>query len=111
MVSWIPFDDASFSLRSLFDILGNLLLFVPFGYLYVRSQLSVHRAVFLRGILMAGLLSVSVELVQVFSHTRIPSMTDICTNVIGAGVGAAIARKASKERREILRELDCAGER
>ena len=106
----IPFYTESLSLRFLFDIVANLLLFPPFGYLFVRSQVTEPRAVFLRVTLLAMLLSVGVELVQVLSHTRIPSMTDICTNVIGAAIGAAIARKTSKERRKVLRELDCAGE-
>jgi len=109
-VRWIPFLADSISLRLIRDIVINLFLFVPFGYLYVRSRLSVHVTVFLRVTLMAVLLSISVELVQVFSHTRIPSMTDVCTNVIGAAIGAAIAGKASKERQEVLRELDCVGD-
>ena len=110
-VRWIPFYADSFSLRFIFDSVVNLLLFVPFGYLYVRSQVTEPRAVFLRVTLLAMLLSVGVELVQVLSHTRIPSMTDICINVIGAVIGAAIARNASKERRGVLREIDCARQR
>lgn len=92
-VRWIPFYAYSFSLRFILDIAVNLLLFVPFGYLYVRSRLSVHGAVFLRVILMAALLSIGAELAQVFSHTRIPSMTDVCGNIIGATIGAAIAKR------------------
>ena len=92
-VRWIPFYSDSFSARFILDMTVNLLLFVPFGYFYVRSRPSVHGAVFLRVILMAALFSVGVELVQVFSHTRIPSMTDICTNVIGATIGAAMGKQ------------------
>lgn len=110
-VRWIPFYTDSPSLRFFLDIVANLLFFLPFGYLYVRSEVTEPRAVFLRVTLLAALLSVGVELVQVFSHSRIHSTTDICTNVIGAAIGAAIARKASKKRGQVLRELDCAGER
>ena len=110
-VRWIPFYLESLSLRFILDIVVNLLLFVPFGYLYVRSQVTMSSAIFLRISLLAMLLSVSVELIQVFSHTRLPSMTDICTNVIGATMGAVIARKVSKGRREVLREPEGAGER
>ena len=110
-VRWIPFYPEVLSLRSVRDIVVNLSLFVPFGYLYVRSQITMPRTMFLRITLLAVLLSIGVELVQVFSHTRIPSTTDICVNVIGAAIGAVIARKVSKERREVLREHDCAGDR
>ena len=110
-VRWIPFYPELLSLRFVRDIVVNLILFVPFGYLYVRSQVTMPSAMFLRITLLAALLSVGVELVQVFSHTRIPSTTDICVNVIGAAIGAVIARKVSKERREVLREHDCAGDR
>ena len=110
-VRWIPFYPELLSLRFVRDIVVNLFLFVPLGYLYVRSQVTMPSAMFLRITLLAALLSVGVELVQVFSHTRIPSTTDICVNVIGAAIGAAIARKVSKERREVLREPEGAGER
>lgn len=102
-VRWIPFYPEVLSLRFVRDIAVNLFLFVPFGYLYVRSQVTMPSAIFLRIALWAALLSVGVELIQVFSHTRIPSTTDICTNVMGAAIGAVIARKVSKERREVLR--------
>ncbi|MGH7229329.1 MAG: VanZ family protein [Nitrospiraceae bacterium] len=110
-VRWIPFYAYTSSPRLILDITVNLLLFVPFGYLYVRSQVTIPSAIFLRVTLLAALLAAGVEFVQVFSHTRIPSMTDICTNVIGAAIGAAIARKGSKRRREVLRDLERAGER
>src|SRR5437763_144971 len=109
-VRWIPFYPEVLSLRFVRDIVVNLILFVPFGYLYVRSQLTMPNAIFFRTTLLAALLSVGVELVQVFSHTRIPSTTDICVNVIGAVIGALISRQVSKHGREVLREPDCAGE-
>src|SRR5207249_10428166 len=72
-VRWIPCYPAVLSLRSVRDIVVNLSLFVPFGYLYVRSQITMPRTMFLRITLLAVLLSIGVELVQVFSHARIPS--------------------------------------
>ena len=96
-VRWIPFYAESLSLRFLFDIAVNLLLLLPFGYLYVRSQVTKPRAVFLRVTLLAALLSAGAELAQVFSHNRIPSMTSICTNVIGAAMGAVIAKRWIKK--------------
>ena len=97
-VRWIPFYAEPLSLRVLFDIATNFLLFLPFGYLYVRTRFTERGAALLHVTLWAALLSAGAELAQVFSHTRIPSMTDIFTNVIGAMIGAGIARKTSKEK-------------
>ena len=90
MVRWIPFEDAALTRRSFFDIVTNVLLFVPFGYCYVRFQPRVDRGTFLRLILLAATLSGGGELFQVFCHNRIPSMTDISTNIIGAAIGSVI---------------------
>ena len=46
--------------------------------------------------LSASLLSVSTEIVQGFSHNRIPSMTDVCSNIMGASLGAALQIAMSK---------------
>ncbi len=96
MVHWIPFQDASFSLRFFIDLIGNVMLFVPFGYLYVRSRPTLTMGVFVWALLLASLLSVSTEIVQVFSHNRIPSTTDVCSNIIGASFGVALVIVMSK---------------
>jgi len=90
-VRWIPFQDASLKRRSLFDLVLNLFLYAPVGYFYMPLCRAVSTAAFLRVILMAGLLSVATELFQVFSHNRIPSMTDVLMNIIGTAVGAIAA--------------------
>ena len=92
-VRWIPFQDASLSHRYLFDMAANAFLFVPFGYLFVRSQACVRNALVLWVTILAVVLSAGAEASQVFTHNRIASMTDVTTNVIGAGVGAALAMK------------------
>ncbi|PYV44499.1 MAG: hypothetical protein DMG06_06280 [Acidobacteria bacterium] len=93
-IGWIPFYDPPLTL---FDILANLLLFVPFGFCYVRFRQSRQRAAtWLRPVLLAGLLSASVEFFQVFCHNRISSTTDLCSNIIGAAIGTALALKGRK---------------
>ncbi len=72
------------------------MLFVPFGYLYVRSRPTLTMGVFVWALLLASLLSVSTEIVQVFSHNRIPSTTDVCSNIIGASFGVALVIVMSK---------------
>ena len=95
-VRWIPFQDASFTVRFFLDFIGNLSLYVPFGYLYGRSRPTLSMGVFVWAILSASLLSVSTEIVQVFSHNRIPSMTDVCSNIMGASLGVALQIAMSK---------------
>jgi len=90
-VRWIPFYDPP---HTLFDILANLLLFVPFGFSYVQSRKKQQKpATWLRTVILAAVLSASVEFFQVFCHNRIPSTTDVCSNIMGAVVGTALALK------------------
>jgi glycopeptide antibiotics resistance protein len=87
-VTWIPFKPP---LRP-FDILANVLVFVPFGFLWRRSRF---RGVFGRcamPLIVGGLLSFVAESEQLYSHSRFPSATDLATNVIGIAVGWWIAK-------------------
>ncbi len=96
MVHWIPFQDSSFSLRFFIDLIGNVMLYVPFGYLYVRSRPILSIEIILWAILLASLLSVSTEIFQVFIHSRTPTMTDVCSNILGASFGVALVIVMSK---------------
>jgi glycopeptide antibiotics resistance protein len=84
-VEWIPF---SAGVRPL-DFLANILLFVPFGlFAPFAGRLSVRRRILL--VALAGcLLSLSVEYYQVFCHGRLPTMTDVLANTLGAIAGAS----------------------
>jgi glycopeptide antibiotics resistance protein len=85
-VQWIPF--VSPPVR-LLDVVGNLLLYVPFGY-----QLILASPPRLRGwhaAAIAGVLSFAVEWSQLYSHSRFPSTQDLLCNVSGAWLGAAWA--------------------
>jgi len=93
---WIPFQDASFSLRFFIDLIGNIMLYVPFGYLYVRSRPTLTMGVFVWALLLASLLSVGTEIVQVFSQYRVPTITDVFSNIMGASFGVALVIVMSK---------------
>ncbi len=92
---WIPFTDRQRSPGMLFNALANVLLFVPFGYLFIHSQPRRYSASLLPLALLAVRLSASAELYQVYSHHRFPTATDIAANLIGAVVGGLLARKSS----------------
>jgi VanZ family protein len=80
-VAWIPF--VSPPVR-LVDIAANIVMFLPFGALYIRWR--PHDAG--RLLVWAALFSVSVEVSQLFSRGRVTSTTDVATNLIGAMTGA-----------------------
>jgi glycopeptide antibiotics resistance protein len=82
LVQWVPFVTPPIRLR---DIILNLLLYVPFGYLHVRCSNPVSIA---RTVALAAALSAVTECAQLFSHGRFPSTTDLVCNTAGAYLGA-----------------------
>ena len=79
---------------SLPDVVSNILLFIPFGFLWVGGQFSLSlqnrfwRVAFAGGVLglLAGLM---IESGQMFSPGRIASMLDAFCNGLGSATGAA----------------------
>ena len=67
---------------SLKNLILNILLFLPIGFFY---GLTTKR----RGALVVGAcLSFGIETMQLFIPSRTPSVTDILTNTLGAGLGS-----------------------
>lgn len=91
-VQWVPL--VSPPIR-VWDNVLNIILYLPLGFFFVRGG---------RGrrvgwaVLYGLLLSLATETTQVFGHGRFPSMTDVCTNVIGAWAGALVARRGLEQR-------------
>ena len=86
-IRWIPFVSTP---RPTGDIVRNVVLYLPFGYLLAR--LSGDRVRPWHAAAYACALSLTTEATQVFSHSRIPSATDLTCNVAGAVVGFAWGR-------------------
>ncbi len=87
------FDVAAWSLT---DIASNALLFIPMG-IFVSATLEPTRLVrhsFLRVVGFAFLLSVAVEFGQGFVRWRTPSLLDVTSAALGAGVGFFVWRVA-----------------
>lgn len=91
-IRWIPVPRDPSSLRDWFDVAANVLLFVPFGSFLILAGPS-HKAPIGLAAASAFLLSASVEFYQVFCHRHFPSSLDICTNVVGAVLGAWLVRR------------------
>lgn len=89
IVRWVPFQDFSFSPGLIIDVIGNTVWFILFGYLayYWTKRPDLPFRSIAMVTCFAGGVSLSLELFQVFCHDRIPSMTDVACNVIGAALG------------------------
>jgi glycopeptide antibiotics resistance protein len=89
-IRWIPFQDFSLTKNFLKDIIGNIGWFIVFGYLlqYLLAEDSPSVRSIVKVALITACISLSIELFQVFCRHRIPSMTDVLCNTVGAGLGA-----------------------
>lgn len=75
-----------------FDVMVNIVGYIPLGMLLVLSMYPVVRGVWamLAGALLAALVSGGMEAVQTFLPSRVPSSLDLMTNAGGGLVGAII---------------------
>jgi len=88
-IGWIPF--VSPPVRPI-DIAGNVALFIPFGFFAAR--LASRLAVAPWAVVIAGAaLSAGCEFLQIYTHVRFSSATDVVSNVAGTAVGVCIARR------------------
>jgi glycopeptide antibiotics resistance protein len=93
-VQWLPFLGHRLDW---FDIIANIALFVPFGCFagdLARTPWRTNQVCRVLG--AALLLSAAVEFMQIYSHGRFPSATDISCNLLGAALGLIVmARRRS----------------
>lgn len=88
LVEWVPFT----IIVSPRDIIANIALFVPFGLAFgwTRRRRPIRRAV-----AAAMLLSLGIELYQVYCHNHFPTTADVLANGLGAWLGARVAWRIS----------------
>ncbi|MFN8582551.1 MAG: VanZ family protein, partial [Gemmatimonadaceae bacterium] len=80
------------------DIVANVLLFVPLGFLYrVATQLSRRHAV-MRALAAGLLVSMGIEALQLFEAERYTSILDVATNGVGAVLGALACERITRSR-------------
>ena len=76
-----------------FEVFWNVVLFMPYGFLAsIHSRSKAKWTVFLSG----SLLSVAIELTQLFTHRGLFEYDDIVHNTLGTAVGIALCLIASK---------------
>lgn len=86
-VGWLPFVTGIVRPH---DLLINVALYFPLG-LFLPVRLRRGRVAWAAG--LALLVSSLLELAQVWSHSRIPSTTDVVMNVVGGMAGAIVATR------------------
>lgn len=96
-MEWIPFS----RYRRPFDVVANVLLFVPLGATLGWGGIDPRRV---RVAICAGLaLAIAVELSQVYTHNRIATTSDVITNTTGAWIGAQWALWRARAGRTVAR--------
>ena len=93
-IRWVPTPDQLSSPAILLDLgidaVANILLFVPFGLLYMLRGLDGRSPSPVHLVLMAFALSFSIEYYQVYCHNRSTSLLDLLDNVLGAYLGMKV---------------------
>ena len=87
---WSMFGELSWARAGRGDRVSNVLLYAPFGFclsLWLTSNLRNRKAI-LVAVFCGAILSLSIELMQVFISSRVPSLWDVTLNTLGALVGA-----------------------
>jgi hypothetical protein len=78
---------------SRYDLLVNLLLFIPFGVLVQGLRPAIP---LIAGLLISATLSTTIEFLQSWTPQRYPSFSDVFLNLCGGGVGFVAARVARR---------------
>lgn len=75
-----------------FDVVANVLLFVPLGFLYPLTRAGDDEPSALRVLVLGLLLSAAIETTQLFERERFSSIIDVLTNAAGAALGTLVLR-------------------
>ncbi|KRN29259.1 hypothetical protein IV38_GL000141 [Lactobacillus selangorensis] len=79
-----------------YNLFGNIVWFVPFGFLFPRLKQDKRRGA-IQTIFLGACLSLSIETLQFFINTGVADVDDLIFNTIGAAVGYWLYRKFSKK--------------
>ena len=76
------------------DIVSNIFLYIPLGYLltwWLRGKVLNGTTAMLLTLVLSGAMSLGIEAVQHWLPSRVSSLVDVISNLIGAGAGATIS--------------------
>jgi len=86
-----------------FDVVANVLLFVPLGFLYPLTRPGDDEPSPTRVLLLGLLLSSAIEATQLFERERFSSVIDVITNGAGAALGTIVLRSTMRRIRSNAR--------
>jgi VanZ family protein len=93
-LAWAPFERGVSNFSSL-DVVANVLLFLPFGFLFHGAISPAPRHPRPAGVALAAfaalVFAAALEIAQLFAADRVASAIDVEANVAGAALGAALA--------------------
>lgn len=105
-ISWLPFIDADGTRASIPDVVQNILFFIPFGFLgYFSGRHSNKLRRSVQVTFYGSLLSLLVELCQLFTLDRTTSVTDLVTNTTGTFIGTFVASTVTMFMKQRLTDL------
>ncbi len=84
---------------SAFDLVMNVVMFVPLGFLYRVTRARNSTSAWWMAIVLGGFLSTCIECAQLFETSRYSSLFDIATNTLGAAVGSLTYELLSRQLR------------
>lgn len=94
-LAWVQLRDKAFvdQYVLLFNFIGNILLFIPFGFLirYKSARIKTPAIV-----VLAFLLSCSIETIQYLFLCGVTDIDDVLLNTLGAYIGCLIAKRVSR---------------
>ncbi len=81
------------------DLIINLLIYIPFGLLLVLllNRFGQYKTTYLQAIIIAALVSLSIECLQLFIPSRAQSFVDFGMNSVGAGLGCLLHAAFTKK--------------
>ncbi len=94
----VPFATPAGLRFGLSDIVGNIVLFVPFGFFLALSPLLIRRGAARPWLLVAamGAASALIETIQLFSPLRYTQTSDVITNTLGGAAGVWLAAQGGR---------------
>jgi hypothetical protein len=89
-----PIREFEVTWKYLSDVLLNIVGFVPVGFLLCAffALSRPRRNAFLYAVLVGGMLSFAIEVMQAYVPRRVSGVTDIITNTLGSALGAWLAQ-------------------
>lgn len=87
------------------DVVANVLLFLPLGFLYPLTRPARDEPTPFRVLLLGLILSGGIETIQLFEHDRVASLIDVLTNGSGALLGALAVRATTRRVRVSARHV------